>query len=429
MTERPSLPGRPVRVLLLAEPKRPDGFAYLGDREGGEPALRFELLWHESPEDYAGPLPPFIERVYHWSDYPTPDALLDAVRPDRIVFMEIIDLRQIALVAAARARRIPTFYLEHGAAGDVATARSRLYEIPVRARLGVMARRGRRLKQALAVRRFYLASLRYMTTLESRLAFLAIPFGVIAMPSLRVLTRLQFRERVPESAICFSRVNAEEFAFHHGVAEHYRLLLPGVPMFDRYFRFEAASEARTLLYIDSPFLDSGQLGWTASHEESIARALERFAIERNVRVTVKLHPRTNAERWHGYGLDPRVRILQQGDHHETFLKAELILSFASSLLTGLVCARKNIVYLRWHPAPARYGADLDQTGLSHGSEHPDELFSRYDDWRAHNLCEENGAAYQAFVERYNQPFDGQAGRRVRALIRALPEGIEPVQGS
>ena len=43
----------------------------------------------------------------------------------QILFHEIIDLRQIALIVICNAAKVPTFYKDHGAAGSVAEAINR----------------------------------------------------------------------------------------------------------------------------------------------------------------------------------------------------------------------------------------------------------------------------------------------------------------
>lgn len=405
----------PLRVLLVAEPSRVDWFDYLA----ADPDLSLELLWRESPDEPGEP-PPFVRREHFFRDHATARALLRAVRPDRVVLMEIIALREIALIIAARALGIPTFYLEHGAAGDAATAQLRFGEFPVRDRLRRSLARLRHAGRVAEVRWFYLSTASAVSR-ASLPRFLALPVVLAALAPTRALARLSFAERVPETCVVFSRANLEEFELLHGRDGH-RPTLTGVPFFDVYHRPDLTTEPDSVVYIEHPYLESGLLGWTEAHHERVARALGRFAVERGKRLLVKLHPRSALERWRSYGLPPSVEVAQRGDFTERLLSAGLVLTYGSSLATGLLCARRNLVALRWHPIPRSFGVDFAETGLCHRSDSVDELFTRYDGWVADNLAWSRDAAYRAFVARFNEPFDGGARARVRAVIRAGSSG-------
>ncbi|MCC6648508.1 MAG: hypothetical protein IT374_23430 [Polyangiaceae bacterium] len=402
-----------MRVLLVAEPGRLDWFDYLAV----DPELELELLWREGPDEPGAP-PPFVRREHFLRDHRTARALLLAARPDRIVLMEIIALREVALIVAARALGIPTFYLEHGAAGDAATARARFAEFPVGERLRRSIARLAHLRRVAEVRYFYLSGAGDVSG-RSLPSFLALPALLAALAPTRALARLRFAERVPETCIVFNRANQEEFELLHGRGG-YRAALTGVPFFDAYHRPDLATDPSLVAYLDHPYLESGLLGWTEAHHRHVARSLARFAEARRLRVLVKLHPRSSLERWLGYELPPSVEIVQRGDTTEQLLRAGLVLTYGSSLATGLLSARRNLVALRWHPTPRPFGVDFAETGLCHRSDSVDELSTRFDGWLAENLAASRDAEHRAFLARFNEPFDGQARARVRALIKAGP---------
>lgn len=400
-----------MRVLLVAEPSRRDWFDYLA----ADPELELELLWRESPDE-AGEPPPFVRREHFFRDHATAVALLSAIRPDRVVLMEIIALREVALIVAARSLGIPTFYLEHGAAGDAAAARARFAEFPVGARVRRSLERLLHLRRVAEVRWFYL-SVAPLVSARSLPQFLSLPVLLAALAPTRALTRLKFAERVPETCVVFSRANLEEFALLHGDVG-YDAALTGVPFFDEYHRPELARDPDSVAYIEHPYLESGLLDWTPAHHRKIAEALAAFAVERGKRVLVKLHPRSSLDLWRGYRLPDAVEVVQHGDYVERLLSAGLVLTYGSSLATGLLCARRNLVALRWHPTPQSFGVDFSETGLCHRSDRVDELATRADGWLAENLAEARDGQYRAFLDRFNAPFDGRARERVRALIKA-----------
>jgi hypothetical protein len=76
-----------------------------------------------------------------------------------------------------------------------------------------------------------------------------------------------------------------------------------------------------------------------------------------------------------------------------------------------------VTFLRWHPDGADSGAAFHEFGLCHASRQPEELFDQYDRWLDNNLCVLNRGGYEAFLDRFNRPFDGQAAGRVRHAIR------------
>ena len=113
-----------MRILLIVQPERFDFYNYLN----AIPNAEWFLLWYEKPGEMAIPadkLPISFEQIFCWTQFSTPNDLLKKIKPDRIVFFEIIDLRQIALIVSARHKNIPTFYLEHGADCSPETAKSR----------------------------------------------------------------------------------------------------------------------------------------------------------------------------------------------------------------------------------------------------------------------------------------------------------------
>ncbi len=109
-----------MKILMIVDPERKDFYDYLKQ----DTANDYLLLWHESRSDIPAWISQeaFFKNYFSWEDFFTPMQLIDEVNPDRIVFFEIIDQRQIALLVAANKKIVKTFYLEHGAAGSKETA-------------------------------------------------------------------------------------------------------------------------------------------------------------------------------------------------------------------------------------------------------------------------------------------------------------------
>ena len=383
-----------MRILLIVQPERFDFYNYLSAIPGAE----WHLLWYENKGQMMiepKSLPIEFHKIHYWTDFKTPDLLLQEIRPERIIFFEIIDLRQIALNVAANAAGMCTIYLEHGAAGDKETALSRANEVTFKKhKLPYLLDRLRKsFGDIIRSKLFYYSVTKGFSSKESYRKYFLLPFRMMTGSPNRILNDHLFMERVPKKSIVFNRVNFEEYALYTGIKSD-QAILTGVPFFDRYFR-ENQVIGDYIIYIDHPYLEQGILGWTKEHHEKIARLLCDFARDRKIKLYIKLHPFSDLKTWNSYSLDQEyVSILQAGDFTELYLEAMVILGFSSSLINGFLCAKKNIVLLGWHPQPHIFGSDFSKTGLCHVSFSPADLTEKFDSWEAHNLTLENEKAYR-----------------------------------
>ncbi len=405
----------PLKILLIAEPERVDHYSYLAADQDAS----YSLLWFEkaSQSDIdLEKLPLRFHENLFWKDYRSPAALLHKVRPDRIVFQEIIDLRQIALIVAARAARIPTFYMDHGAAADKDTSIERWKEITFTgSKLPYLIRRIRTsFFDVLASKLFYYSQLRGFTSFGSLWKYWILPFKLMMKGPNETLAHTLFRERVPARSICFNETNFLALQVYTGITED-DAVLTGVPYFDCYYS-STPVEKDYLVFIEHPYLEQNILGWTDTFHRQLAQQLYQFARSRGIKMYVKLHPKSDMANWTRYGFDPQfVEVIQAGDYTQLYLGSKLILGYSSSLLTGFLCARKNVVLLGWHPTPGIFGIDFSESGLCHKSTDLTDLETKYDYWVSHNLCHQS-AQYDAFLKRSNYPFDGKATQRVIEAI-------------
>jgi hypothetical protein len=408
------MPGNNLKILLIVPPNRKDFYSQLKDI----PSKDMYILWHARQKDAkSDELLPFIKGQYYWGDYLTPYRLLKKIRPDRIIFFEIIDLRQIALIIAARSMGINTFYLEHGAAGDREAAINRWSETSfLKNKLPRLAGRlGRNFMDILSAKLFYYSVYKKFNSPRSYFKFFLLPFKMLGASPNRVLSKNLFRERVPDHAIVFSEINFEAFELYTGITRK-DAFLTGIPYFDKYYTRRSAV-LEHVVYIEHPYLEYGLQGWTKEHHRQVALALNDFAVAEKIKLYIKLHPFSDRSNWSDYSINNQyVEILQEGDFAQLYLEAKLILGFSSSLITGLLCAKKNIVLLGWHPGPSIFGQDFSKTGLCHISFSISDLKQKYSEWINNNLADKNAAAYENFLYRCNHPFDGKATERVIEAI-------------
>jgi CDP-glycerol glycerophosphotransferase (TagB/SpsB family) len=405
-----------MRILVVVDPERIDFYRYLSKDLSNE----YILIWYEKASDMKlspNDLPIKFRDIFYWAQFLTPAQLLKTISPDKIIFFEIVDLRQIALIVTANERQISTFYLEHGAAGDKDAAQKLWWdkELYKKHKLPYFKKRVKSLGRVAKSKLFYYSVFRGFNSFRSYLKYACLPFHMLMMLPNKALSKNIFEERVPKFAITFNWVNFEQFQLYTGCSTK-RLLLTGIPFFDRYFSNHSVVEDY-VVYIDHPYLEQKFLDWNEEHHKKIAEKIFQFAVESKTQLYVKLHPASDLSNWTKYKIDERyITIIKDGDYTDLFLKSKLILGFSSSLINGFLCAKKNVVLLGWHPIPQIFGSDFSKTGLCHLSLDPQEIFSKYDGWLAHNLAMENEHAYGEFVQQFNYPFDGKATERVIQAI-------------
>lgn len=408
-----------MRILLIVDPSRRDFYAYLKTMKEIDFLLLFYVKANDAEVDLSTLPIPFKE-IFYWENYKTASQLLEKVKPDKIVFFEIIDQRQIALIVAAKAKGIKTFYLEHGAAGDAITALARsesdkTFSYFFQRILATLLRFFDSFKDVLKVKLFYYASTKYVSA-RSKFRFLFLPIKTLFFNPNKALRMSIFPERVPGKCILFNEANAEEFALYTGVKKE-DTILGGVPFFDTYYEMHQNLNDH-IVFIDHPNLEEGLFNWTEEHHQQQATILDTFAKKNNTKLIIKLHPRSQKKRWDNYFKNnPNVEIIQDGQPVHQYLSAKLILAYSSSLLTALLSARKNCVLLAWHPIKNVFGADYSKFGICHLSYSSDELLTHYHYWLDNNLCIANQEDYNRFLQRFNYPFDGNATSRVINILK------------
>lgn len=408
-----------LKLLIIVDPERPDFYSYFNELE---PYAELSLLWFIKEKDFVKPKGNIhFTNFYFWDAYATPKDLIKKVQPDKIIFFEVLDQRQISLVIAANAMKVPTIYLEHGAAGHRETALNRSEE-------GILKNlKENKLKfykdrlvhnsvDMLKVKRFYYSVLNDVS-LASKVKFTRLPVqGLLFNPN-KTLRLNKFPERLPKQCILFSKANQNQFELYTGVTDK-EAITEGVPMFDKYYR-SSPEKKNHVVYIEHPYLEEFMHGWTEEHHRHIAEELRKLWKTRPEKLYIKLHPFSKKARWDAYFDEhDNIEVIQEGDFTDLFLSAKIILSYSSSLLTALLCAKKNCVLLGWHPSPAILGVDYSQYQICHKSLSIDGLKLNFEKYLAENKCIVNDEGYVDFLKYFNYPFDGKAKDRVIAHLLA-----------
>ena len=405
-----------MKILLILQAERKDWYTYLREDSQNE----FYLLWHENEKDIPEwiYLDKFFKKVYNWNKFATPQSLLKSIAPDKIVFFEVIDQRQIALLVTANRNGLKTFYLEHGAAGMRANSLKN-YEPKqdfLKERLKYI--RVRFLSAFLNLVRskfFYYSAAFKVRSFKSLLKYFSLPFKMLVTTPNKALLNTKFIERTPARSIVFNKSNFEVFELYTGIKKE-SAVFTGIPLFDKLYDSKTYIGDH-MVFIDHPYLEQGQNGWTPDFHKEIADTLLDFSVSHNVKVYVRLHPNSNMELWMSYGYEsPNFILSQNVVFTNELLTSKLIISYSSTLLTGMLCAKKNIVLLGWHPTPIIFGYDFSQFGICHVSFDLGDLQNKYDFWVENNLAERNSEQYKNYIENMNNPFDGKAAIRVLQTI-------------
>lgn len=265
----------------------------------------------------------------------------------------------------------------------------------------------------LKTRIFYLRTISYIQ-LKSIANFLKLFFQLHFIHQMKALHNNPFPERTPQKFILFNKHNHYYYNYFYQI-NNKKVVYAGIPMYDEFYNIRSkwVNPLTTVVFFESDFLESNAYGWTAEFHENIARKLEVFAAEKNLLLYIKLHPRSNLQRWVQYGLNPsHIRVIQTGNFTELYLKSDLIIAYFSTLLMGLICAKKNVVLVKWHPQLLDGISDFDNFDLMHHSSSVSDLQSQFETWLKTNKALTSGKAYDMFIDEFNFPFDGKATQRI-----------------
>jgi hypothetical protein len=224
-----------------------------------------------------------VERgqILYWGDYTSPYALLDAVRPDKVVFSDIESFPQVALNIAARNRGIPTLVLQHGSQGSFLVDRaSRQPRVPALSRTSIHTLR------------FLASALRWQNR-GIALKLAKFVYDRKRYPLVTALRRNPGEFRWANRYIEFSEENAGYFKDRDAVP-HDRFTFIGNPAYDELFQRAASFEVQNYaLLIDAPFLEAGDFAYgriSAEDRAAYLTKLDRAFAERGMALRVKLHP-------------------------------------------------------------------------------------------------------------------------------------------
>jgi hypothetical protein len=227
--------------------------------------------------------------IIHWNNYSSPYELLEAIKPDKVLFHDIESFHQVALNIAAKNRNIPTIVLEHGMRSDleieIAFGKYRDKEeltvipesnVPAQNNTFSFFIRALQLKNLFALPRllhFVYNRKKYGLTIG--------------------LYRSHCNIRKANIYINFTLHNASYIIKRDGIPED-KIINIGNPSFDDSFNYLnsqlAIKDKDYFLLVDAPYCE--QEYYKLSREEKIRfyEKLNSFCLEKKKRLVIKLHP-------------------------------------------------------------------------------------------------------------------------------------------
>jgi hypothetical protein len=347
--------------------------------------------------------------VRTWDDYRSADHLLDQLAPDRIVFLSISALNQVALRLAARERGIETVHVEHG------------YRLPLGQLTGHqpgpdLSGRWRRYlrepKRALLTHRFLLGSL--AARRGSRADLTRYVRDVAAHGATEEILQRAAPLRRPDRYVSYS---AECFAYHRALDRIQpgteKVAFVGCPQFDHFVARPAANtDAEAVILVDHQLHNTGIMGWNDGFRKEWALRLHDVVSKRGLRLYVKTHPGDRSEVWTRW-LHDDVELIDMPQLHELAPRARVVLGVASTLqlpLAGLPHTASISLEIHPHRGPS-LSQRIVQAGVMKSAHSFDQLGDCLS--AADNLVDEQSRHKEAFVERFLYRLDGRSGARFK----------------
>ena len=393
---------------------------------GGATGADSYFLESFRPEEISDPFISTLGKVIFWRDYPDAVAILEALRPEKIVCMHIESYYHIALRLAARHLRIPVVFIDHGIRfANQATLQKQVYE----ARPYTLTQRIRRSRPGGLLTRLYN---RFFAATMKRIDPAVAKQGKKMFLTRATGTPLSLMQKHadglrPDAIIAYSpetmKAHAAMFQLPAGFTQ---VTFTGIPSLDPFAPFLApaagqGSDKKSLLWIDQPMHEQKILGWTADAKLSFYRNLVRAAQAAGYVLYLKLHPWNKPVHEQ---LEPEYR---EAIRVVADLTPELITgissagSFNSALLLGF-CAMPGVATfcMEVHPVTATpaFAQELTKWGTA-------ALLRSYEELqhllaRPEAFLEEKQARIPAFIQEAAYAMDGHASERITEALLARP---------
>jgi hypothetical protein len=349
-------------------------------------------------------------RLMTWEESRSADAVLRAVRPDRVILLFISSINQVALRVAARDRGVETVHVEHG------------YRLPAtdapRARTLAHRPEGRRLGSHRTHLFFARSLLRRHPPAVAKLANYAVQVSRVgAQPDvLRAFADL----RRPDRYVSYS---PECFEYHRDVDRvpdsiAANTLFTGIPQFDDFRIVSAEPSPGEVLLIDHQFHNSGLFGWSeAFRHEWVRQVAERVFAAGAIKLHVRLHPGDRSRAWEPLRAQYPIHIVERSALPSLSRRVPLVLgTFSTMQLPFAALPHVAMLSLEIHPEEGWFPSRrLAEAGVAEPVRSYDALTAALRS--TSSLLERQQPRKNEFTARFLERLDGGAADRVaRSLL-------------
>lgn len=392
-----------MKILLVSFSERLDLINFFSDDRLNDYYL---LDYSEKPTAIGNN---FLKGIEKLSSHKKISSWVQTLNPSRIIFFENSDIRLVFLNIIFRSLGLKVIFLDHG----IREIKSYLYVMGVEMRTEKLTQKRKIRLPKKATLFLFLEAFKHIPR-QKRKEILKLSVNIFKAQGRKILF-----EKILASGNSFSRIilycinNLEVVGLSVKIEEN-KMFYTGFPPADKYFPLPTSNNSDFLVFIDHPYLETGMITVEQHHE--MARGLEMLALEENIKIIIKLHPKTKPENWKQYKLNRLVQIEEGFPEPSFYLSAKMIFSFSSTMLVNFISKKKNIVLLSWHLKTEHLGNDFSQLGVCHLSTAVSDIKNNYAFWINNNLAEQRPDCYENFIREYNNPFDGLATQRVVQLI-------------
>ncbi|TNE54223.1 MAG: hypothetical protein EP338_08650 [Bacteroidetes bacterium] len=352
-------------------------------------------------------------KTYYWLDYKSPYQLLDAIRPQRVVFMGIDRVNSIALNMACKHRKIKSFQLQHG----LMYSFQRYVEDNNR-QIATFEKNGENGNDPLSKEQKW--KLMFFLLRTVRWDFpAALPFFFKFLwnkrkygPQFqRFVKSLNSRFLIPYKYLVFTRSNGELFVERNGAREDDFLEI-GNPFLDDFFGKKIEKAGSYYLLIDEPIAYNKEHDFdrifTRDQVINFQKKLNDFALKKGKKLIVKLHPYSFGNDF--YFQHENIEYLEEANIPELINGAEGVFGTSSTLLIPAVFNNRCVQFKIWDLSD--FEADCARWGLTQQVDF--EHFSPED------ICfediEKKEENLQKMIQKYMYRIDGKATERLKEAL-------------
>lgn len=306
-------------------------------------AFDFVLLFYKYPiqENEKAQKAPF--RKIYWSDYNTPAAILNDVKPDLIIFFDINSGYTIGLLQAGKCRHIPTIYLSHGLHGNMQDVVRKDHsnensDLPERYRKDYKYYKSDKWKSIV----FLLSAFNFLNASHLKFLFRFIQLSRKKIPVELKLYYNQSACRIADYYIFFAAGYSVRFKERDKLEES-KILYCGPYTMDGHFRNMSSirpvsSDCKSWLFIDQPMTNLS----TDEIRDFYSR-LSQIAGLKGKQLVIKLHPLNYNATWLPFNDSIRY-YRDEKSLAELVNNASGCLGFFSALLLPVIYKRKCILF-------------------------------------------------------------------------------------